>query len=140
MWTVRPLAEYATRRRKWAKKRWRELSAAEINLETYRIALATGVKPLQIKYGFIHPEGNGVVAIDQHGHGKSLAETRLYVYPDTETDADEMVLYLLTIGDKNTQARDIQFCKEFVASLKNKKAHPNGGKDAQSPGTDEEVP
>ena len=113
MWTVRPTEEYGRRRRKYEKKRWRELEAAEQNAETYRVALVCGTKPLQIKYGFVHPEGNGVVAVDQSGHGGNLAETRLYLYPDTDAE----VLYFLTIGDKNSQDGDIQFSKEVVEAL-----------------------
>jgi hypothetical protein len=66
--------------------------------------------------GYIHPEPHGVVAIDQKGGGGNLQETRLYVYPHEERN----VLYIITIGNKDEQPADVQFCSEFVNSfLKN---------------------
>jgi hypothetical protein len=55
----------------------------------------------------------GVVAIDQKGFCGNLQETRLYIYP---ADATQIV-HLITIGDKDDQHSDIEFCKEFVRSV-----------------------
>ena len=106
---AQPDSTIRQRRRKFEKKKKRQLAAVDVNLATYFRALEFA-NPLQIKHGFVHPEPLGIVAIDQSGggHGK-LAETRLYVYPDTETQ----LLHLITIGDKNTQAEDIQFAKDY---------------------------
>jgi hypothetical protein len=38
-------------------------------------------------------------------------------YPDVDTKT----LYLLAIGDKNTQHEDVQFCKECVTELRKTK-------------------
>jgi hypothetical protein len=55
-----------------------------------------------------------VVAIDQKGEGKNLAQTRLYVFPDLETET----LYLITLGDKQSQKADIAACRTFVTGLR----------------------
>lgn len=70
----------------------------------------------------MHPEPHGVWALtEQGGHGKGLAATRLYVYPDPDTET----LYEITLGDKQTQPNDIKFCSEFVADLKRQKEQQN---------------
>ena len=50
-----------------------------------------------------------------------MAATRLYVYPDPATET----LYLLLLGDKESQREDIQDCKRFVKQIQ---ADPNCGK------------
>jgi hypothetical protein len=71
---------------------------------------------LQVKLGFVHDEPDGIKAIDQRGVLKmKLRESRLYVFPEVLGK----ILYLLTIGDKRSQGEDIQFCREYVRSLKN---------------------
>jgi len=57
----------------------------------------------------------GVVALDQKGGGGSLQETRMYIFADDETKK----VYLITIGDKNEQHSDIEYCKNFVIGLRN---------------------
>src|SRR5262249_42670877 len=84
------------------------------NLDTYFKALEAGTNPLQIKHGFMHQEPLGVVAIDQKGGGKDLAQTRLYVYPDTETET----LFVITLGDKRSQKNDIATCRAFIHALR----------------------
>ncbi|NTU73937.1 hypothetical protein HGB07_07325, partial [Candidatus Roizmanbacteria bacterium] len=71
--------------------------------------------------GFIHHEPNGVKAIDQKGAIKKgmgkPKEARLYTFPDT----DAYILYLITVGDKNSQTTDIRDCTQFVKDLKKNK-------------------
>ena len=125
MWTLEPTDEYARRFRKYEKdkKRRRELAAVLHNLDRYVAALNAGVKPLQLLgAGFVHDERQGVVAMGEEGGGKGLAATRLYVYPDTESQ----VLHLLSLGDKNTQAEDVKTCHRFVAQLRAREAKENG--------------
>jgi hypothetical protein len=114
MWVIQTTAEYLVRSKRYEKKRWRELEAVLDNLDTFVKTLQNGVKSGQIKFGFIHPEPHGVLALDQKGGGSNLAQTRLYVYPDEEKE----VLYLLTLGDKQSQRADIQFCKTCVLQLR----------------------
>jgi hypothetical protein len=113
MWVQEPSDDFRRQHRWFEKKRPKELRAMLVNLDAYLAALVAGTKPLQIKFGFMHAELRGVVAIDQKGGGKGLAQTRLYVYPDV----DDQKLYLLTIGDKNTQKDDIKLCKRLVKQL-----------------------
>ena len=119
MWGLSPTADYERRHKLYAKKHPRELRAILANLEKYFQSLQEGGRPSDIKAGFIHPEPRGIIAIDQKGGGSSLAETRLYAYPDDETET----LYLVTLGDKRSQADDIQEAKRFVERLRNEREH-----------------
>ena len=114
MWTLRYTDEFERRRKRYAKKRGRELRAVLGNLDVLVESLNEGGKPQQAKFGFIHPEPLGVLAIEQKGGGKSLTETRLYVFPDESGG----VLYAITLGDKQSQADDIETCKQFVRDLR----------------------
>jgi hypothetical protein len=133
MWLLEPTDVCRRRFRDYEKSRKRELKAVLVNLNTYFVALQGGTNPLQIKFGFIHPEGRGVVAIDQKGGGKSLAQTRLYVY----ADVDNQILYQLTLGDKKTRGEDIKFAHEFVGNLW-KERQKSGQAQKQSGETDQE--
>lgn len=114
MWNLEASDEYQRKHKWFEKKRPRELRAVLDNLDTYLKALCAGAKPAQIKFGFIHIEPNGILAIDQKGGGPNLAQTRLYVFPDTE----RRILHLFTLGGKATQAVDIQTCRGFVKELR----------------------
>lgn len=73
---------------------------------------------MQIKHGFMHDEGQGAIAIDQKGGGKNLAQTRLYIFPDTEAE----ILHLITIGDKRSQKKDdVPVCRYFVNEHRKRK-------------------
>ena len=85
------------------------------NLKRYLAHLDISNHSKQLQAGYLHPEPGGVVAIDQKGGGGNLQETRLYTYAD---DAKKVV-YLIAIGDKASQHADIEYCKEFVSSLRN---------------------
>jgi hypothetical protein len=128
---LEPTEEYEARSRQYEKKHPREFTAVQVNQATYLAALQAGANPLQIKFGFVHVETHGVIAVDQKRGGGKLAQTRLYLYPDTE----DQVLYQITLGDKNTQPQDIQLCSWFVAQLRKRKENDaaksqrgNGGK------------
>ena len=109
MWRTQPDDEYVKRVRKWPKKHRRELLAVHNNLDTFLMALNQGAKLEQARFGFIHTEPRGVLAIDQKGGGSSLKETRLYVYADTKAE----LVHLITLGDKNS-ARLRKFrCSRF---------------------------
>lgn len=104
---------------KWfSKKRPKELISVHDNLDTYLAALNSGTKPIQLtNLGFVHPEQRGVVAIDQKGGGPGLAECRLYVYPDEQTEVLHVLLLTEKKGKKQ-QNQDVQACVKFVESLK----------------------
>ncbi len=95
---------YERAHKHYEKKHPAELMAVLDNLDRYFKAVSSGVHPQFVVGGYIHDEGKGVKAIDQKSGGKGkLRQTRLYVYPDVEAKA----LYLITIGDKQTQKEDI---------------------------------
>lgn len=110
--TDRYLRDYAY----YQKKRPDELAAVLDNLDTYFKALRRLNNPLQVTAGFIHPEPDGIIAVDQKGGGRRvrLRQTRLYVYPDTKM----AILHILAIGDKTAQKNDINLCRDFVKKLK----------------------
>ena len=87
-------------------------------MDTYFATLQKVKNSLQVTGGFIHDEPSGIKAIDQKGGTKKhkLKQSRLYIYPDIVSKA----LYLLCIGGKTSQKRDIRNCKEFVSGLKKK--------------------
>ncbi len=114
MWKLQPTEEFAARHKRWGKNHPAELKAVLGNLDTYFEALILGTKPLQIKCGFIHPERQGVVAINQRGGGRNLAQTRLYAYPDIRTET----LHLLTLGDKTTQKADIALSHQYAVGFR----------------------
>ncbi len=130
MWTISPTERFSRQYKRYEKNHPRELQSVLRNLDAYFKALLAGAKPLQIKYGFVRSEGRGVWRIGQTG-GRSLAATRLYVYPDT----DEEVLHLLTIGDKDkrSQKNDIVECHSFVDHLTYRKKE-NNEPGAEKPG------
>jgi hypothetical protein len=105
---------------KWySKKKPRELTSVLSNLEILVRSLAGG-KPIKpFVYGFLASEPDGVVRIAEGGNA-GMAATRLYVYHETTTDT----LYLLTIGDKRSQAKDIHYCSRVVRELT---AHADAG-------------
>jgi len=113
MWVIKRTAEYARRSSRYEKKHPRELAAVLDNLDTFHRTLEKGAIPRQAKFGFLHPETSGVLAIDQKGGGSKLAQTRLYVYPDEA----RKTLYLLTLGDKRSQDEDIKSCEVFLEHL-----------------------
>jgi hypothetical protein len=114
IWTYDVTPDWGRQLKFDEKKRPRELAAALGNLDTFLKTLSSGVVPRQAKFGFIHPEPLGILAIDQKGGGANLAQFRLYVYPDE----GRKVLHFLTIGDKNSQKQDINDCRDFVAQLR----------------------
>jgi hypothetical protein len=107
---------------KWyRKKKPKELESVLNNLDTL-VKSMDGGKPLKpFAYGFLSSEPSDVVRIKESGNS-GLAATRLYVYHEVATDT----LYLLTIGDKNTQGEDIELGKEFVKEIT---ADANSGSD-----------
>jgi hypothetical protein len=114
MWRIEPIQQFLRDQKWYEKKRPIELAATLHNLKKYLQQLNAAPNPKAVQAGYIHPEPQGVVAIDQRGKWGNLQETRLYAYPEEA----QKVLYLITIGNKDEQAADIEFCKEFVNGLK----------------------
>ena len=72
------------------------------------------------KAGFVHREKNGVYATDQTGTLGRARQIRLYYYPDLK----KRTVYVLRVGDKSTQTKDVVSCRQYVAKLR--KAPSNG--------------
>ena len=113
MWTLQPTTRWDKDQRHYAKKHPDELAAVMRNLERYLGLLSKSKNSKAVQAGFLHPEGNGVLAIDQKGGGGNLQETRLYTFAVDETQT----VFLIAIGSKDSQQEDIHISKRFVASF-----------------------
>lgn len=115
-WQIETTEQYIRDYKNYEKKHREELNAVLNNLDSYFKALNECGSPNLIKTGFIHNEPMGIKALDQKGGGRKtkLPATRLYVYPNIE----EGSLVLLAIGNKQTQGRDIEYCKKIVKGLR----------------------
>lgn len=125
MYSLQPSDEFLRRQKRFDKKHHDELLAVLDNLDTFKKGLDGGLKLEQVRnFGFIHVEPQRVLAIDQKGggHGAKLAQTRLYVY----VDKINLVIYLLTLGDKSTQHEDIKFSCDFAKELHKEEEDSHG--------------
>jgi hypothetical protein len=113
MWMIETTNDFERRLKRYKKKRPLVLAAVLGNLDTYFETLKRGIPVQRINFGFLHREPHGVKAIDQKGGEGRLAQARLYVYPDEKSE----VLYLITLGDKDSQQEDIQNCNRFMLDL-----------------------
>jgi len=114
MWEQLPTDTFTRALKKWPKKHKRELGAMLANVQTIFDALRIGSKVESLRFGFIHPEPGGVLAVDQKGGGSGLKQCRLYTYPHTPSET----LHLVTLGDKGTQADDIRYARAFIEGVK----------------------
>jgi hypothetical protein len=114
MWQIQPTTQWEREQKYYEKKHPNELAAVLRNLHRYVNQLNIAPNARSVMAGYIHPEPKGVVAIDQKGGGSNLQQTRLYIFPDEATN----MLYIITIGNKNTQSDDIRCCKQFVDNLR----------------------
>lgn len=112
MWELARTDSFDRDYKRYSKKREAELAAVLRNLDRFLEMLNHSKNRLCVQAGFLHNEPAGIVAIDQKGGGKGLQETRLYTYPDEESKN----LYLILIGNKNSQSSDIKNAKAFVES------------------------
>lgn len=79
-----------------------EVAACVNNLQNVLVALCQGMPVNAVPFSFFRPEGGGVFRIGQTGV-PSAREMRLYV----TFVFVRGVAYILSIGTKNTQSRDI---------------------------------
>lgn len=109
MWTIETSTKWERDFKHYEKKHPRELAA----VLRYHELLNAAKNPLAVQAGFLHPEPLGVVAIDQKGGGSGLQETRLYTFAQD----DRQILWIITLGNKQSQPGDIRRAKEFVTHL-----------------------
>lgn len=114
VWIIEDSDLFKRKLKQYEKKHRRETIAALTNLDTYVRLLNDSFKPAQIEAGFIHHEPQGVKAVDQKGAGNKPRQTRLYFYPCEQ----DHTVYLITIGDKNSQKNDVRDSREFVNKLR----------------------
>jgi hypothetical protein len=117
MWSIRETEEYGRPMKYFAKKHRNELVAMLDNLDSYLTTLQSGLNPKQIRFGLMHDETHGAIAIDQKGVKGRPTQTRLYIYPDQDTKT----LYLITIGDKQSQREDNETCRKLILDLREQK-------------------
>ena len=112
-WYEEPTDLYLRGKKEFQNKRPMQLTAVLRNLERYRKMLLEQPIARLISAGFIHPEKRGIVAITQQGFKPKQPPTRLYLYPAQ----DSGIVYLITLGDKDSQRQDIQDCYAFIQTL-----------------------
>jgi hypothetical protein len=112
MWTTVETEEYQKQSKWFAKKRKKNLESVVGNLNKMITALNNGGKLNPPVLGFIKSEPGGFYRIAESGSG--TAATRLYFCADESSET----VYLLTIGDKNTQGGDIEDCKRWTGELR----------------------
>lgn len=105
--------------KKYAKRHLAEANAVLTNLET-AFAILTETNSVQKvrELNFVRKEPDGILALDSKGAkrertGTKLKATRLYVYA-VEIDS---TLYVLRIGDKDSQAQDLKTCRKMVRKI-----------------------
>lgn len=113
-WQIVPTTQWEKDKKWYEKKRPNELAAVIQNLGQYLKYLRQFPNSKAFMAGFMHTEQAGVIALDQSGGGKGLEETRLYVYAD---DGSRSV-YIITVGNKDSQSSDVLMAKEFVEQLR----------------------
>jgi hypothetical protein len=110
MWALEPSTQWEKDQKWYDKKRPNELAAVLRNLQRYLALLNVSKNSKCVEAGYLHKEPGGVLAIDQRGFSGNLQETRLYTFA---IDATKIV-HLITIGDKDAQHSDIEYCKDFI--------------------------
>ncbi len=113
-WNIEEADKFTKTFRLYEKKHGEAAIATMANLGSYVQLLSKGLNPLQISTSYVHDERKGSIAVDQKKQKRKLRETRLYFYPDME----KKTVYLLIIGDKNSQQADIKFCRVQIKTLR----------------------
>ena len=115
MWTINQDNAERSQIKRYSKKHPREVVACFANLERLCLALDGGltIQEAETGLGFFSSEGGGIYRIAQTGvaHAK---ETRLYVLVIIVGSS----IHVLTIGDKDTQQRDLRRSREIAESIK----------------------
>jgi hypothetical protein len=124
MWQIEPTTGWEKDQKHYSKKRPNELAAVMRNLDRYVKLLNVSKNSKAVQAGYLHPEQSGILAIDQRGGGGNLQETRLYTYAIDDTKT----VYLIAIGDKDSQHDDVEYCKNFSNTLRNTAETPQENK------------
>ena len=120
MWGLARAEGFANSYKKFARKHGAEANAVMANLETaFAILNETNNVQAVRELNFARKEPDGILALDSRGAkrertGTKHKATRLYVYV-VEIDS---ALYLLRIGDKDSQQLDLKTCRKMVRKIK----------------------
>lgn len=120
MWELAKAEGFENSYKKFARKHGAEANAVMANLET-AVTVLNEINNIQAvrNLNFVRKEPDGILALDSRGAkrtrtGTKLKATRLYVYA-VEV---ESMLYLLRIGDKDSQAQDLKSCRKVARKIK----------------------
>lgn len=103
-----------------SKNHRKEAASCFANFKKILSILKDGNKLTEFKVGFFRPEGNGLYRIGQT-KVKDSKEVRIYVYPDTENE----IIYILSMGTKESQQKDIREAKKKIATIKKRTQEKN---------------
>jgi len=115
-WKIIPCSDYEKDKKDFAKKWPDEMQAIAANLCTFFRAIDAGAKQEQLKtLGFVHSEPLGILALDERGCKKRTKRKalRLYIFVDDRAET----IFVMLIGDKSSQSRDIALCRGFVQPI-----------------------
>ena len=114
MWDLVKEDDFTKKAKKLVRKHRTEVRNCADNLAAYFSDLQNGLLPQQIVRGYVHTKyPKGIKSLDQKGPGVTNKELRLYIYPDEENED----LIAITIGDKDSQDKDVENCEDFVDEL-----------------------
>jgi hypothetical protein len=113
MWRIETTTSWEKDHKHYNKKHDSELAAVLRNLQRYLVLLNASQNSKCVQAGYLHNEPGGVVAIDQKGLAANLQETRMYTFADDQ----KKIIYLLKIGNKDSQHSDIEYCKGFGGQI-----------------------
>ncbi|VGO17006.1 hypothetical protein PDESU_05600 [Pontiella desulfatans] len=120
MWGLAKAEGFDNNFKKFARKHRAESAAVMANLET-ALAVLNETNNVQAvrELSFSRKEPDGILALDSRGAkrertGTKLKTTRLYIY----TVEINSTLYLLRIGDKDSQQQDLKTCRNAIRRIK----------------------
>ncbi len=113
-WELEPGDQFERDIKRMAKRYPREVKQMYANLMDYLANLNQCDNPLLMAhFSYVHRETSGCHAITQQPL-KSAAQTRLYIY----AYAMDHLIHLICVGDKHSQQKDNEFCRQYVRNLK----------------------
>jgi hypothetical protein len=112
MWSIETTAQAQAAGARYSRKHAAETAACYANLDRVLALLNGGQRLGGFRLGFLRYEGKGVYRIGQTGVEKAH-ETRLYV----GFDENIQVAYVLGLGDKQSQPRDISSAQNQASAL-----------------------
>lgn len=111
-WSIDNFLAEAGSIRRYRKRHPAEVASCFANLALLLDRLNFGIPFANIEYGFLRSEGSNVFRIGQTGL-RHARETRLYIY----VKVVDTTIFVLTVGDKDSQQDDINRCKKMTKGL-----------------------